>query len=58
MEQMFRTFFEKLIGFISLLIVTGLIATWSIDIQRKAASQKALGLISLKSINQHLMRKR
>ena len=57
METMFRIYFERLLGFVSLLILTGLIVGWSIDLQRKAASQMKGGLISLTAINKELMKR-
>lgn len=57
MEQMFRIMFERLLGMISIGIITGLIVAWSIDMQKKAAQQKSVGLISLTKLNQALMKK-
>ena len=54
MEYMFRAAFERLVGFISFLIFTGLVVGWSIDMQRRAAAHKKEGLISLSKINKQV----
>ncbi len=55
MEAMFKQMLERLVDGIVILIVSGLIVGWSIDLQKKAAQQKRLGLISLLKVNQQLV---
>ncbi len=57
MEQMFRAAFERLLGIISFAIITGLIVGWTIDMQKRAATNKKIGLISLTKLNNELMKK-
>ena len=54
MEPMFRVVFEKLIHAVVVLMMLGSVAWWTIDLQKKAASAKANGLISLTKINRAL----
>jgi hypothetical protein len=54
MEAMFRAVFEKLIHWIALLTMLGVISWWTVDLQKKAYSAKATGLISLTKINHAL----
>jgi hypothetical protein len=54
MQTLFKSFFERLIDGIVVLIVSGLIVHWTIDMQRHAARQGRIGLVSLTRINQQL----
>lgn len=57
MEALFRTIFEKLIDGIVILILTGSILSYTLDLQTKAAHQKKTGLVSMLKVNQQLVGK-
>lgn len=54
METLFKALFERLIDGIVVLVISGLIVGWTINMQKRAAQQKRYGLVSLLEINQQL----
>lgn len=54
METLFKVFFERLIDGVVVLVMSGLIVGWTIDLQKKASRQKHYGLVSLVQINRQL----